>query len=153
MSKVIMYCDGACRGNPGEGGWGVVLQYVQGAGSADERMHEKELMGYAVETTNNQMELTAAIEGLAALKQRCEVAVYTDSKYVIQGVTEWIHGWMKKNWKTASGSPVKNKELWVQLWERTQDHDVSWHWVKGHSGHPGNERADGLANQAIDAQH
>lgn len=136
-----MYTDGACRGNPGPGGWGVVLASGE---------HEKTLKGYETDTTNNRMELMAAIMALRTLNTPCEVALWTDSQYVRQGITQWIHNWIKRGWKTSTKQPVKNAELWKTLHEETQRHKVTWHWVKGHSGHPGNERADSLANEAID---
>lgn len=141
MSKVTIYTDGGCRGNPGPGGWGVLMI------AGDSR---KELKGHENETTNNRMELTAAIEALKALKQSCEVELYTDSVYVRSGITDWIHNWKKRGWKTAGKKPVKNADLWKLLDEVRNGHSVSWHWVKGHAGDPGNERADELANQAID---
>lgn len=139
--QVTVYTDGACRGNPGPGGWGVVLQSGE---------HEKTLYGYEALTTNNRMELMAAISALRALNQACDVALWTDSQYVRQGITKWIHNWLKRGWKTAAKKPVKNAELWQMLHEETHRHYVEWHWVKGHSGHPGNEKADELANTAID---
>lgn len=142
MADVVeIYTDGACRGNPGPGGWGVLLR----AGA-----HEKELYGYQAESTNNQMELMAAIRGLEALKRPSKVVLTTDSQYVRQGITQWIHGWKKKGWKTANKKPVKNKELWQRLDAAAKDHDMQWNWVKGHSGHAENERVDELANKAID---
>lgn len=142
MSKhVEIFTDGACRGNPGPGGWGVLLRYEE---------IEKKLKGAELETTNNRMELTAAIEGLKVLKRSCQVKLTTDSKYVRNGITEWLSGWKKRGWKTASKKPVKNIDLWQALDELVQLHDVEWFWVKGHSGHPENEMADMLANQAID---
>ena len=138
--QVVMYTDGACKGNPGVGGWGVSLQY--GA-------HRKELYGGEAETTNNRMELTAAIEGLKQLKQACKVTIYTDSKYVMQGMEEWLAGWKARGWKTASKSPVKNVDLWQQLDDLVGQHDVTWQWVKGHAGDEGNERADELANMGV----
>ena len=141
LDTVEIFTDGACRGNPGIGGWGVLLRF-QGL--------EKELKGYAPETTNNQMELMAAIQGLEALKRPCTVVLTTDSQYVRQGITEWIHGWKRKNWRNAQGQPVKNKELWQRLEAACAPHTVQWQWVKGHSGHRENERVDQLANQAID---
>ena len=138
---VEIFTDGACRGNPGVGGWGVLLRY---------NGHEKELYGYAPETTNNQMELMAAIRGLEALSRPCSVAITTDSQYVKQGITEWIHGWKRKNWRTSAGKPVKNVELWQRLDAAVALHQITWHWVKGHSGHDENERVDQLANRAID---
>jgi ribonuclease HI len=142
MSQVIIYTDGACRGNPGPGGWGAVLLSGE---------HRKELKGADSTTTNNRMELTAAIEALAALKRRCPVKLYTDSQYVRQGITEWIHNWKKRDWRTSDRKPVKNVDLWQALDAQIARHDVEWHWVKGHSGVPENERADQLANEAIDA--
>lgn len=140
--EVIIYCDGACKGNPGPGGWGAVLE-CKGA--------TKEIFGGEKNTTNNQMELTAAINAFKALIKPCEVTLYTDSNYVIKGILEWMPGWKKKGWKTASGTPVKNVELWKELDLLVQQHSVSWHWVKGHSGNPGNERADQLANKGINS--
>jgi ribonuclease HI len=140
---VEIYSDGACRGNPGEGGWGVLLRYGD---------KEKELYGYVDDTTNNQMELMAAIQGLEALTRPCKVKLVTDSNYVRQGITEWIEGWKAKGWKTAAKKPVKNKELWQRLDNVAKAHDIDWQWVKGHSGHPDNERVDALANKAIDEQ-
>jgi len=141
VTKVEIYSDGACRGNPGPGGWGVVLRY----GDA-----EKELWGGEPETTNNRMELTAVIRGLEGLKRKCPVLVVTDSQYVKNGITQWIHNWRRNGWKTANRKPVKNADLWQQLWDQVENHDVTWEWVKGHSGHPENERADRLANRGID---
>ncbi|GAB3303176.1 ribonuclease HI [Pseudoclavibacter terrae] len=143
MSDVVMYTDGACKGNPGPGGWGVWLR------SGD---HEKELFGGELTTTNNRMELKAVIEGLSALKKPCTVALYLDSQYVRKGITEWIKGWKAKGWKTASKQPVKNAELWKELDALVEDsgHTIEWHWVKGHSGDVGNERADMLANKGVD---
>ena len=141
LKTVEVFTDGACRGNPGPGGWGVLLRY-NGV--------EKPLYGYAPETTNNQMELMAAIQGLEALKQPCQVRLTTDSQYVKQGITEWIHGWKRKNWRTAANKPVKNQELWQRLDIAVAKHQVTWHWVKGHSGHAENELVDQLANRAID---
>jgi ribonuclease HI len=141
--KVVMYTDGACRGNPGPGGWGVVLRF-QGI--------SKTLQGYAPETTNNRMELTAVIEGLKALKRSCEVELFTDSKYVMQGLTEWLANWKRNGWKTAAKKPVKNIDLWQQLEDEVTQHEIDWNWVKGHAGIEGNELADQLANAAIDAQ-
>lgn len=142
--EVEIYADGACRGNPGPGGWGVLLR----AGR-----REKELWGAEPETTNNRMELRAVIEGLAALKRRSRVRVYTDSQYVQKGISEWIHDWKRRGWRTAGRQPVKNAELWRALDELARAHEVEWHWVKGHAGHPENERADALANRAIDELH
>jgi ribonuclease HI len=141
VTKVEIYSDGACRGNPGPGGWGVVLRY----GDA-----EKELWGGEAETTNNRMELTAVIRGLEGLTRSCPVRVVTDSQYVKNGITQWIHNWRRNGWKTANRKPVKNADLWQELWDQVENHDVTWEWVKGHSGHPENERADQLANRGID---
>ena len=139
--KVVMYTDGACRGNPGPGGWGVVLRF-QG--------NRKTLQGYSAETTNNRMELTAVIEGLKALKRSCEVELFTDSKYVMQGLTEWLARWKSNGWKTAAKKPVKNVDLWQQLEAEVAQHEIDWNWVKGHAGIADNELADQLANAAID---
>ena len=144
MKQIEIFTDGACRGNPGPGGWGVLLR-MKG-----DRSTEKSLCGGAAESTNNKMELQAAIEGLKSLKEPCEVTLFTDSKYVLQGITEWIKGWKAKGWKTASKKPVKNVEFWQQLDQEVQRHKVSWQWVKGHSGHRENEIADQLANRGID---
>ena len=141
MNSIEAFTDGACRGNPGPGGWGVVLR----AGT-----RVRELSGGEPMTTNNRMELQAAIEALAALKQRCRVAVYTDSTYVRNGITQWLPAWRARGWRTADRKPVKNQDLWTVLSELAERHDVAWHWVKGHSGHPENERADELANLGID---
>lgn len=143
-SDVTIYTDGACKGNPGPGGWGALMVAHTPTGPK-----ERELCGGENPTTNNRMELTAAIEALKALKRHCVVDLYTDSQYVRQGITEWLAGWKRKHWKTASGSPVKNQDLWEALDAAVQAHEVRWHWVKGHAGHPGNERADGLANLGI----
>jgi len=139
---VVVYTDGACKGNPGPGGWG---GYLSCAGV------EKELFGGELQTTNNRMELTAVIESLAALKKPCKVAIYLDSEYVRQGITQWIHGWKAKGWKTAAKQPVKNVDLWKKLDDLVHNslHDIDWHWVKGHAGDPGNERADALANRGV----
>ena len=136
---VEIYSDGACLGNPGPGGWGVVLRW---------RAVERELSGGEAETTNNRMELMAAIEGLAALRRAADVRLYTDSKYVRDGITRWIHRWKLNGWKTADKKPVKNADLWHRLDEALRRHRVEWHWVKGHSGHAENERADKLAGEA-----
>ena len=141
MKTVEIYTDGACRGNPGPGGWGVLLCYGD---------QEKTLFGAQAQTTNNRMELQAAIEGLSALTQRCHVRLTTDSQYLRKGITEWMPEWKKRQWRTKQNKPVKNLDLWQQLDQVTGQHDIEWHWVKGHSGHSGNERADQLANQAID---
>lgn len=139
-SPVTIYTDGACKGNPGPGGWGAWMR----AGG-----HEKELFGGEALTTNNRMELSAVIESLATLKRPCNVAIYTDSAYVKNGMTTWIHNWKRRGWRTADNQPVKNAELWQRLDSLVQQHKVSWHWVKGHSGDPGNERADALANKGV----
>lgn len=142
MSRVVIHTDGACRGNPGPGGWGAVM--VSGR-------HRKELKGSDPETTNNRMELTAAIEALDALRQPVEVDLYTDSEYLRKGITQWLEGWKRNSWKTAARKPVKNRDLWERLDTLVARHPIQWHWVKGHAGDPGNERADRLANEAIDA--
>ena len=141
MTKVLIYTDGACKGNPGPGGWGAWLRMGDS---------ERELWGGEALTTNNRMELTAVIEGLSTLTRRCEVALYTDSQYVRQGITSWIHGWRARGWMTADRKPVKNQDLWQRLDALNKAHQVDWHWVKGHSGDPGNERADALANRGVD---
>lgn len=138
---IYLYSDGACRGNPGPGGWGVLLRYNH---------RERQLYGGEKSTTNNRMELTAAIEGLKALKRPCRVIVTTDSQYVRKGVTEWLKNWKKRGWKTSNKKPVKNVDLWQILEKESERHHIVWHWVKGHSGHPENELADALANRAID---
>ncbi len=140
MADVVIYADGACKGNPGPGGWGVWM--VAGG-------HEKELFGGEAHTTNNRMELTAVIQALGALKRRCSVVLYTDSQYVKDGITTWIHGWKKRGWLTADKKPVKNAELWRRLDELNAAHDVQWRWVRGHAGDPGNERADMLATRGV----
>ena len=137
---VVVYTDGACSGNPGPGGWGAILTHGT---------HRKELSGGEPETTNNRMELMAAISALEALKGRCTVELYTDSNYVKDGIGKWIHGWKKNGWKTADKKPVKNAELWQRLEAARARHHVSWHWVKGHAGHPENERADELAREGM----
>ncbi len=142
MKSIEIFTDGACRGNPGPGGWGALLRYSG---------IEKELFGGETETTNNRMELMAAIEGLAALKGECVVNLTTDSTYVMKGITEWLPQWKKRNWKTAAKKPVKNADLWQRLEAETVKHQVQWHWVKGHSGHAENDRADELANRGIDS--
>ena len=142
MSEVVeVFTDGACRGNPGPGGWGAILRF---------KGKEKELYGGEAETTNNRMELTAAIRALESLNRSCNVVLTTDSQYVRQGITEWIHGWKKRGWKNSAKKPVKNDDLWRRLDELAAQHQVEWHWVKGHSGHEENERADELANRGID---
>ena len=139
---VVIYTDGACKGNPGPGGWGAWLRWGD---------HEREMFGGEPATTNNRMELTAVIESLASLKRRVPVAIYTDSEYVKNGISTWIHGWKKRGWFTADKKPVKNIELWQKLDALVAQHDVQWHWVRGHKGDPGNERADALANKGVDS--
>ena len=138
---IKIYTDGACRGNPGPGGWGALLRFND---------QEKNIKGAERHTTNNRMELMAAIQGLTALKQQCVVDLYTDSQYVRQGMMSWLAQWKKNGWRNSKKEPVKNADLWQQLDALAQTHQVTWHWVKGHSGHPENERADALANEAID---
>ncbi len=140
LPKVSIYTDGACSGNPGPGGWGAILRFGE---------TEKELKGGELHTTNNRMELMAAISALEALKKPCEVALYTDSQYVRQGITGWIHGWKRNGWRTADKKPVKNADLWQRLDAAAARHVVDWRWVKGHAGDPGNERADALANRGL----
>lgn len=140
FDRVDIYTDGACSGNPGPGGWGALL------------VHDgtvKELCGGAAGTTNNRMEMTAAIEALKALKRRCKVHLHTDSVYLRDGITKWIHGWKRNGWRTAGKKPVKNQDLWMEIEAQLERQHVTWHWVKGHSGHPENERADALANQGM----
>jgi len=139
--QVEIFTDGACRGNPGPGGWGVLLRF---------NGTEKKLKGSEAETTNNRMELMAAISALEALTQPCKVKLTTDSKYVLQGLTEWMPNWKKRNWQTAAKKPVKNVDLWQRLDAAAQTHEIDWHWVKGHSGHAENELVDQLANDAVD---
>jgi len=141
MQSVEIYSDGACKGNPGPGGWGVLLRYGK---------HEKHLYGGEAQTTNNRMELTAVLQGLLALKRESRVRVVTDSQYVKNGITQWIHNWKRNGWKTAGKQAVKNADLWRQLDEAVARHQVEWRWVKGHSGHPENELADQLANRGIE---
>jgi len=140
ISTVEIFTDGACSGNPGPGGWGLVLRW---------RGTEKELFGGEPQTTNNQMELMAAIQGIESLKRPSKVDLYTDSTYVRDGITKWIHGWKRNGWRTSAKKPVKNEDLWKRLDGALAGHDVSWHWVKGHAGHPENERADELARRGI----
>ena len=140
--QVTIYTDGACKGNPGPGGWGAILMYGE---------NEKELWGGNAETTNNRMELTAAIEALEALTESCNVILYTDSNYVKDGISSWLANWKKRGWKTANKKPVKNVDLWKRLDDATARHDIDWRWVKGHAGDPGNERADELANRGVAA--
>ena len=141
MKTVIIYTDGACRGNPGPGGWGVLIKYGE---------ISKEFYGGEVSTTNNRMELTAAIEALKKITEPCNIIINTDSKYVLQGIEEWIHNWKKRGWRGANKKPVKNIDLWKKLDELRDEHNIKWNWVKGHSGDPGNETADMLANRGID---
>lgn len=141
VNHVTIYTDGACKGNPGPGGWGAWLTYCG---------HEKELYGGEKETTNNRMELTAVIQALNTLKRSCQIDLYTDSQYVKNGITQWLNNWKKNNWKTANKKPVKNAELWQALDEAVQRHQIIWHWVKGHAGNEGNERADMLANRGAE---
>ena len=138
--NVEIFTDGACSGNPGPGGWGTILRF---------KTVEKELSGYEPETTNNRMELTAVVEGLRALKQSCRVTIYTDSRYLKDGITSWIKKWKRNGWMTSQKEPVKNKDLWVAMDEAAQRHEIDWQWVKGHAGHPENERCDQLARDAI----
>jgi len=141
MDKVIIYTDGGCRGNPGPGGWAATLQM---------QAHKKALYGYATQTTNNRMELTAAVMALESLRRPCEVILHTDSQYLRQGITQWISNWKRNGWKTAQRKPVKNADIWQQLERAVEPHKIEWCWVKGHAGDLGNERADQLVNQAID---
>jgi ribonuclease HI len=141
LKKVDIFTDGACKGNPGPGGWGVILRMGR---------HEKEMSGADPSTTNNRMEMTAVIRALNALIEPCEVTIHTDSRYVIDGMTKWIHGWKRNGWVNASKQPVRNAELWHDLIEAAQRHKVHWQWVKGHNGHPENERADKLASDAAE---
>lgn len=141
MDKVSIFTDGACRGNPGPGGWGAILRYGEA---------EKELYGSERQTTNNRMELMAAIVALETLKRPCEIVLVTDSEYLRKGITEWLAAWKRRGWKTADKKPVKNQDLWVRLEEATHRHQIRWQWIKGHSGHVENERADQLANKAIE---
>ena len=140
IKYVEIFTDGACKGNPGPGGWGAVLNYQE---------HTKEICGNSSDTTNNIMELTAVIKALKVLKEPCSIVITTDSNYVKDGITDWINNWKKNGWKTANKKPVKNKEIWMKLDKLSLEHDIEWRWVKGHSGHHENERADELANEAI----
>lgn len=140
-AHVDMWTDGACKGNPGVGGWGTLMVW---------NGREKEIFGGERQTTNNRMELTAVIEGLRLLKRPCQITLHVDSQYVMNGVTKWIHGWKRNGWKTGDKKPVKNKELWIELDEQVARHQIEWVWVKGHAGDPGNERADALANKGVD---
>lgn len=140
QQRVTIYTDGACSGNPGPGGWGAILRYGE---------HEKELNGGEAQTTNNRMELTAAIEALNSLKRACPVDLYTNSVYVRDGITKWMFNWKRNDWRTSDKKPVKNAELWQALDAACKRHDISWHWVKGHAGHPENERADALAREGM----
>jgi ribonuclease HI len=140
--EVYVYTDGACKGNPGAGGWGALLLYGK---------HTRELFGGEAHTTNNRMEMMAVIRALESLNRQCRIKLHTDSKYVQQGITSWIHDWKKRGWKTADKKPVKNADLWLQLDELARQHDIEWIWVKGHAGHDGNERADALANRGVES--
>ena len=142
MNEVTIYTDGACSGNPGPGGWGALLQFGE---------HERELKGGERNTTNNRMELTAAIAALETLKRACKIHLHTDSTYLRDGMTNWIHNWKRNGWRTTAKKPVKNVDLWQRLDEAIQSHDIEWHWIKGHAGDPGNEAADALARQGLDA--
>ena len=144
MKEVDIYTDGACKGNPGPGGWGALLRAQSG--------HEKEIYGGELETTNNRMELTAVIRAIESLKSPCAVALYLDSEYVRKGITEWIHGWKARGWRNAAKQPVKNADLWQRLDKLVHggEHEIQWHWVKGHAGHVDNERADALANLGVE---
>ena len=142
MNEVTIYTDGACSGNPGPGGWGALLQFGE---------HERELKGGERNTTNNRMELTAAVAALETLKRTCKIHLHTDSTYLRDGMTSWIHNWKRNGWRTTAKKPVKNVDLWLRLDEAIQSHDIEWHWIKGHAGDPGNEAADALARQGLDA--
>jgi ribonuclease HI len=142
VKQIEIFTDGACKGNPGPGGWGAIIRYGT---------HEKEISGGDADTTNNRMELSAAIHALNALIEPCQVSLYTDSKYVCDGITKWVPGWQRNGWKNASKQPVRNAELWHDLIEASSRHEIQWRWVKGHSGHPENDRADRLASDAAEA--
>lgn len=142
MKKIEIFTDGACKGNPGPGGWGVLLRMGQ---------HEKEMSGAEAATTNNRMEMTAVIRALQALNQPCEIVLHTDSKYVIDGITKWVHGWQKRGWVNAAKKPVANAELWREMLDAAKPHTITWQWVRGHSGHAENERVDQLASDAAKA--
>ncbi len=139
-NRIYIYTDGACKGNPGPGGWGALLKYKE---------HKKEINGFSKNTTNNIMELTAVIESLLIIKQKSDITIITDSNYVKDGITKWIANWKNKGWKTSNKKPVKNKDLWKKLDDLSNNHNIKWEWVRGHTGNPGNERADQLANEAI----
>ena len=139
-NRIYIYTDGACKGNPGPGGWGALLKYKE---------HKKEINGFSKNTTNNIMELTAVIESLLIIKQKSDITIITDSNYVKDGITKWIANWKNKGWKTSNKKPVKNKDLWKKLDDLSNNHKIKWEWVRGHTGNPGNERADQLANEAI----
>ena len=139
-NRIYIYTDGACKGNPGPGGWGALLKYKE---------HKKEINGFSKNTTNNIMELTAVIESLLIIKQKSDITIITDSNYVKDGITKWIANWKNKDWKTSNKKPVKNKDLWKRLDDLSNNHNIKWEWVRGHTGNPGNERADQLANEAI----
>ena len=139
-NRIYIYTDGACKGNPGPGGWGALLKYKE---------HKKEINGFSKNTTNNIMELTAVIESLLIIKQKSDITIITDSNYVKDGITKWIANWKTKGWKTSNKKPVKNKDLWKKLDDLSNNHNIKWEWVRGHTGNPGNERADQLANEAI----
>ena len=142
MKHVQIFTDGSCRGNPGPGGWGAILRFAE---------HEREMQGAEPMTTNNRMEMTAAIAALSALRETCRVELYTDSRYLCDGMSQWLANWKRRWWRTASKEPVKNEDLWRRLDMLAEQHRIAWHWVRGHAGHPENERADALANAAIDA--
>lgn len=144
MKHVEIFTDGACKGNPGPGGWGALLRMGR---------HEKELSGGENETTNNRMELTAVIKALGALNEPCKIELYSDSKYVVDGITSWVQGWQKRGWKTAAKKPVLNEDLWRELIDASARHQITWHWVKAHNGHPENERVDRLASDEADARN